>query len=197
MIRNFQILTIVFWLLQPFVSKAQPIDSAILQKRWTASWVTVPNESTDGYGVYLFRKTMELSAKPATFIIHVSADNRYKLFINEKLVSLGPARGDLSHWNFETVDIAPYLEAGKNILAAQVWNEGAWKPEAQISFRTGFILQGETVNESAVNTNNTWKCIRDSSYAPLRFNAQTYYVAGAGEVRNMAFHPQLWQSKSF
>jgi alpha-L-rhamnosidase len=192
-----KILSVAVWLLLSFVVKAQPIDQAILQKRWSASWVTVPNESTDGYGVYLFRKTVELNTKPATFIIHVSADNRYKLFVNEKLVSLGPARGDLSHWNFETVDIAPYLKAGKNIVAAQVWNEGEWKPEAQISFRTGFILQGGTNNESVVNTNNSWKCMRDSSYAPIRFNAQSYYVAGAGEIRNMAVHPRLWQSENF
>ena len=180
-----------------FVKEAQTIDQAILQKRWPAFWVAVPNESTDGYGIYLFRKTVELNTKPETFIIHVSADNRYKLFVNEKLVSLGPARGDLSHWNFETVDIAPYLKAGKNIVAAQVWNEGEYKPEAQISFRTGFILQGATSNEAVLNTNESWKCQQDNSYAPLRFNAQTYYVAGAGEIRNMALHPKLWQSESF
>lgn len=197
MIKNFQTTAVVFCLLLSFAVAAQPIDSAILQKRWSASWIAVPNESADGYGVYLFRKAVELNSKPSTFIIHVSADNRYKLFVNEKLVSLGPARGDLSHWNFETVDIAPYLKAGKNILAAQVWNEGEWKPEAQISFRTGFILQGGTTNESLVNTNNSWKCIRDSSYAPLKFNVQTYYVAGAGEIRNMVVHPRSWQSENF
>lgn len=197
MIRNFQTATIVLLLLLSFISGAQAIDQAILQKRWPAFWVTVPNESADGYGVYLFRKTVELNTKPETFIIHVSADNRYKLFVNEKLVSLGPARGDLSHWNFETVDIATYLKAGKNILAAQVWNEGEWKPEAQISSQTGFILQGGTNKESVVNTNSSWKCMRDSSYAPLQFNARSYYVAGAGEIRNMALHPRLWYKENF
>ena len=189
--------SLVGWLLLPFVLEAQTIDSAILQNRWPAFWVTVPNESPDGYGVYLFRKSVTLSTKPGKFIIHVSADNRYKLFVNEKQVSLGPARGDLSHRNFETLDIGTYLKAGKNIVSAQVWNEGEWKPEAQISFRTGFILQGATVNEAAVNTNETWKCVRDSGYAPLGFNSQTYYVAGAGEIRNMARHPKLWQSENF
>lgn len=188
---------LVFIVLYSSLSIAEKINPDILQKRWQAFWLTVPNESTDGYGVYLFRKSVELDSKPATFIVHVSADNRYKLFINEKLVSLGPARGDLSHWNFEIVDIASYLRAGKNILAAQVWNEGDWKPEAQISFRTGFILQGATAKEAPANTNDTWKCVRDSSYAPLRFNARSYYVAGAGEIRTMAEHPTLWQSENF
>ncbi|WP_229206171.1 hypothetical protein [Dyadobacter fermentans] len=76
------------------------------------------------YGVYKFRKTIELNAKPASFFVHVSADNRYKPFVNGKHVSQGPARGDLYFWNFETVDIAPYLNAGSNTVAAVVWNEG-------------------------------------------------------------------------
>lgn len=195
--RLIRIISAVFCLALSFFTEAQMIDPAILQKRWPAFWITVPNESTDGYGVYLFRKTIELNTKPGTFIIHVSADNRYKLFVNEKLISLGPARGDLSHWNFETVDIAAHLKAGKNILAAQVWNEGEWRPEAQITFRTGFILQGATSNEAVVNTNESWKCVRDNSYAPLRFIARTYYVSGASEIRNMALHPGLWQSENF
>lgn len=188
---------LAFLFLYSSLSFAQNINPDILQKRWPAFWLTVPDESPGGYGVYLFRKTVELNAKPSTFIIHVSADNRYKLFVNEKLISLGPARGDLSHWNFETVDLAPYLKAGKNTVAAQVWNEGEWKPEAQISFRTGFILQGATATESVVNTNNTWKCARDNSYAPLKFNVRSYYVAGAGEIRNMAVHPKSWQTINF
>ncbi len=90
--------------------------------------------------------------KPSAYVVHISADNRYKLFVNEKLVSAGPARGDLYYWNYETVDLAPYLSAGKNILSALVWNEGELRPEAQISWRTGFIMQGDTPAESAVNT---------------------------------------------
>lgn len=169
----------------------------MLEKRWSAQWISVPNASADGYGVYLFRKSVELSAKPSSFIIHVSADNRYKLYINEKLVSMGPARGDIAHWNFETIDIAPYLNAGKNIVAAQVWNEGEFKPEAQISYKTGFILQGGTSAETILNTNASWLCEKDNSYAPLRFNVRAYYVAGAGEIRNMALHPKGWQSVAF
>ncbi|MEJ0033874.1 MAG: hypothetical protein WDO15_27660 [Bacteroidota bacterium] len=60
--------------------------------------------------------------------MHVSADNRYKLFVNGTLVSLGPARGDLTNWNYETVDIAQYLVVGKNAIAALVWNEGSARP---------------------------------------------------------------------
>ena len=191
-------LLVLFIVLFSTISKAQKIESAILEKRWSASWVAVPNESPYDYGVYLFRKTLDFAAQPTSFVVHVSADNRYKLFVNEKFVSLGPARGDLSHWNFETVDLAPYLKVGKNIIAAQVWNEGEGKPEAQISFMTGFILQGATNAESFINTNTSWKCMRDNSHAPLKFTAiRTYYASGVSEIRNMAAHQKGWQKWDF
>src|SRR6476660_3873400 len=92
-------------------SAAQQINENLLYQPWKASWIAVPGESSNGYGIYLFRKTFNLKEKPYSFIIHVSADNRYKLFVNEKQVSLGPARGDLTHWNYETLDIASFLHA--------------------------------------------------------------------------------------
>jgi len=67
----------------------------------------VPNTSPFDYGVYHFRKTFDLQSKPASFVVHVTGDNRYQLFINGERVAWGPARGDLNHWRFETVDLAP------------------------------------------------------------------------------------------
>jgi hypothetical protein len=178
-------------------TQAQSIDASILKKLWTASWIAVPGEPVNEYGVYLFRKRIELTIKPASFVVHVSADNRYKLFVNEKLVSLGPARGDINHWNFETVDIAAYLQPGNNIVAAKVWNEAEFRPEAQISLRTGFILQGATRAEHSINTNDTWKCIRDQGYQPIKISLPAYYVAGPGEQVDMNLHIRNWEGKEY
>ena len=52
----------------------------------------------------------------------------------------GPARGDLHHWRYESVDIARHLKAGKNVLAAVVWNFGELAPEAQITNQTGLLV---------------------------------------------------------
>lgn len=161
---------------------AQSIHPDVLQKKWKAFWIAVPGEPETGYGVYRFRKLIDISTKPESFVIHVSADNRYKLFVNGSLASLGPARGDLFHWNFESVDIAPFLKNGKNVISAVVWNFGKETPEAQVSLRTALIIQGNTVSEEGVNTNNSWKCIRDEGYS-LRTPEllYTYYVSGPGE----------------
>jgi hypothetical protein len=193
-----RIISLLFFVICSTEHFAQTINPAILNNQWKAAWIQVPGEPPNAYGVYLFRKRIDLSTKPSSYRIHVSADNRYKLFVNENLVSLGPARGDIAHWNYETVDIAPYLQSGGNIVAAVVWNEAQLRPEAQISLRTGFVLQGATDAEQEVNTGSEWKCSRDISYQPLPARIpNTYYVAGPGEVATMSAHPRDWKKIDF
>ena len=149
---------------------------------WNADWIAAPFDPGSGYGVYYFRKSITLAAKPASFNIHVSADNRYKLYVNDTLVSLGPARGDTYFWNYETVDLAPYLNAGKNTVSALVYNEAQFRPEAQISVRTAFIVQGNTSNEEILNTNKSWKCVRDTGHLPI---PGYFFAASKGELVDM------------
>jgi hypothetical protein len=201
---NYQrILVAVCLLLTSGCLFAQKMNPGLLQRPWNAQWITGPggplnqwsaynDPSLKAYAVYKFRKKITLAEKPASFVVHVSGDNRYKLYVNGQLVSLGPARGDLYFWNFETVDIAAYLHAGENCLAAVVWNDGMYKPEAQISNLSAFILQGDTQLEEIANTNNTWRSIKDSSYAPIMPRVPGYYVAGPGEMIQMKFHASDW-----
>jgi hypothetical protein len=152
------------------------------ERPWNSSWIAAPYDPGNEYGVYYFRKTIDLTAKPSNFIIHMSADNGYKLFVNGVMISLGPTRGDNYYWNYETVDLAPYLTAGKNIVAALVFNEAQFRPEAQISVRTGLIIQGNSANEEILNTDNTWKCIRDAGRQPV---PGYFFAASKGEMVDM------------
>ncbi len=173
-------------------------DAGLLRRQWTSKWISVPGEHSTEYGVYHFRRTFELPGKPARFVVHVSGDNRYQLFVNGRRVSWGPARGDLFHWRYETVDVAPYLNAGKNVFAAVVWNFGDLAPEAQITFQTGFVLQGDTAAERAAETGAQWKCARDESYAPLpASDVHAYYVVGPGDLVTGAAHPWGWEGVDF
>jgi alpha-L-rhamnosidase len=176
------------------------INPDLLAKPWSARWITVPNVSPFDYGVYHFRRTFELQAKPSSFVIHVTGDNRYQLFVNGERVVWGPARGDLNHWRFETIDIAPHLKAGKNVLAAVVWNFGQYAPEVQITERTAFLLQGDTAAERLVDTNSQWRCVRNTAYQPLHYtHAQMrgYFVAGPGDKVDGASYPWGWQQPEF
>ena len=168
-------------------------------RSFTARWITDPAGPQFEYGVHHFRKTFDLPAKPARFVVHATADNRYQLFVNGQRVSWGPARGDLFHWRYETVDIASRLRAGKNVLAAVVWNFGPDAPLAQITEQTGFLLQGDTQDEAMVNTGQTpWKCARDEAYSPIPLpRLPGYLVVGPGERVDAARYPWGWEQPEF
>lgn len=179
--RGIVLMTFIF--LMTGAGYCQPANGSLSPRPWNAEWIAAPHITGNEYGVYYFRKSIDLAVKPSTFVVYVSADNRYKLYVNDKLVSLGPARGDTYFWNYETVDLAPYLTAGKNTVAALVWNEAEYRPEAQISVRTGFIVQGSSPTEDILNTNHTWKCIRDVGHQPI---PGFFFAASKGEMVDMS-----------
>jgi alpha-L-rhamnosidase len=169
---------------------------------WEAAWIA-PGGSPYAFGVYHFRKTMVLGAKPARFVLHVSADNRFRLFVNGEFAVAGPAQSDLRNWRYETVDVAPFLKAGRNVLAAVVWNGGEFRPMAQISHRTGFVVQGATAVEKNANTDASWKVARDRAYQPVPYRdgdarlGWHYYVAGALERVDGNLYPWGWEQAGY
>lgn len=161
--------------------------------RWSAHWITSPEADTQ-YGVYFFRKDLTLSEKPDQFIIHVSADNRYKLFVNGTQVSLGPAKGDPHNWSFDTVDIAPWLNQGENRIAAVVWNFAAERPVAVMSRgEVGFLVQGNTEAERALDTDASWEVLRSDAYSPEMVHVRGYYAAGCTDRIDGRNYPWGWQ----
>ncbi len=165
-----------------------------------ASWISHPSSPGNDYGVYYFRKSVRLSSVPDSFTVHVSADNRYRLFVNGELASWGPAVGDLNNWNYETVDISHLLKPGQNVLAAQVWNFGAHRAPRQNSHRTAFILQGDGEKERDVNSNVSWKVTQDMGYYPIDHTSDAVgggYIAGATDSLVAAKHPWGWEKPIF
>src|SRR5437762_3353224 len=86
-------------------------------KRWKAQWMTAAGVAERDEVVLHFRKTIELNQAPAKFVVDVSADNQFILYVNGMEAGRGPSRGDLGHRRYETLDIGPKLHAGRNVLA--------------------------------------------------------------------------------
>jgi alpha-L-rhamnosidase len=121
-----------------------------------AQWITSPGAPARDLTMLHFRRELDLEKVPEHFLVDVSADNRFLFEVNQEQIGTGPARSDLAHWRYEVYDLAPHLHAGRNVLAATVWNLGKLAPVAQISNRTGFLLRGEGETEQAANTNDGW-----------------------------------------
>jgi hypothetical protein len=177
------------------------LASLSLHAQEPASWVAHPGIGGQEYGVYHFRKTLELNTVPEHFNVQVSADNRYRLYINGVSVAAGPQRSDVMHWRYEELDLAPYLHAGENVVAAVVWHWGEHKPVAQHSFRTGFLVRGATPEEALFDTGTTdWKSFANDAYSALpvtREQVGGYYASPPGEMVDANRYPWGWQDAGY
>jgi len=78
------------------VLPAQPSAPPDPQHReWTAGWITHPTAPLRDPLVLHFRRSLDINPVPASYVVRVSADNRFILYVNGHRVGEGPARGDL------------------------------------------------------------------------------------------------------
>lgn len=85
---------------------------------WSPSWNPEDKEKPR---IVFFRKSIDIDGKIKEAALHISADTRYKLYINGKFIEAGPSRGDLQIWFYDTIDIMPYLKDGINVIAVSVF----------------------------------------------------------------------------
>lgn len=147
---------------------------------WKAQWISLAGAPQRDEVVLHFRKILDLSAQPEHFYVDISADNQFIFHVNQRLVGLGPSRGDLGHWRYETYDLGPYLHQGKNVLAATVWNFGAHAAIAQMSDRVGFLVHGHGDRESIADTDTTWEVEQEKGVRVLPPHVHGYYAAEPG-----------------
>ena len=108
------------------------------QGLWPAYWIGCKETALPL--VAAFRLPFHLD-HDASFRIHVSADERYELYLDGQLAGRGPERGDPFHWFYESFQIN--LPAGDHLFAARVWALGEQAAEYQMSVQPGFLLAAE------------------------------------------------------
>lgn len=113
---------------------------------WLGEWSAQDREEP---ALVLFRKKLCFTDKPKLVRLRISADSRYKLYINGKLAEMGPSRGDRQIWHYDEIDILPYLVEGKNVFAVQVLryptqhhkgNHGIFHTEYPGLYVDGFVM---------------------------------------------------------
>ena len=178
-------------------SAVTPAQTAPHLPQWTAHWITCPDAPVRDAAVFHFRKLLKLESPPAHFIVRVSADNQFLLYVNQQRVGSGPARADLPHWRFETYDLGPYLRPGTNLLSATVWNFGVDSAIAQMSDRAGFVLQGDSGSEQIADTNDSWEAEPEKGItvsAASGLPPHTYFAAEPSERIDGATFDWAWNA---
>ncbi len=90
--------------------------------------------------------------------IHLFADTRYRLFVNDTFVAYGPARFVTGHPEFDTFDLGKWLRAGENQLRVEVNFYGCSSFQTMPDGMPGFIAAGGT-NDRSVSfaTPGAWR----------------------------------------
>ncbi len=179
--------------------------SSLAQNNRESSWISFPSANVSDYGVYHFRKAFEIKDLPLELTIHISADNRYNLFVNGQRVCYGPAKGDLSTYKYDVIDIAPFLQEGHNQLAALVYNGGKDKPLAFLSVQTAFYLKAEDDAYGMLNTDASWKVYKNRAVSPISYEEMLFkkrwfygfYACGAGDQVDAANYPWGWEEAGY
>ena len=119
---------------------------------WVARWVSHPLLDQPP-AMFAFRCRFTLEAGVGAAVLHVTADERYELFLDGERVGRGPERGDVRHWFYETYE--GELGAGEHVLVARVAVLGAMAPLAQMSGGEGgrgLLVAAEGPLHEAVST---------------------------------------------
>jgi hypothetical protein len=99
--------------------------------------------------------------------LHLFADTRYRLWLNERFVAHGPARFVNSHPEYDSHDLAPLLRPGPNLLRVEVNHFGASSFQTMPGGAPGFIAAGGDP-AGAVNfaTPGAWRARPHRAWAP-------------------------------
>jgi len=135
-------------------SNHAPTDFGALRRERPA-WI-IPQDPPNPPQVTAFRLQFNLPAQ-STIRTHVSADERYLLFIDGEYVGRGPERGSDKAWYYETYDLD--LTSGSHTMVAIVWELGDIGPLAQVHLAGGFLLEAEGTYSELLSTKSaSWEC---------------------------------------
>jgi len=190
------------------INPVQPIDDA--------AWIWHPdyaNPAGPDHSEYfssgwrepvLLRFRKEFTATDQPLRIHVTADERFELFLDGLRIARGPDRSDVEHWSYASYDLQP--APGTHQLEAVAWSVGPYAPVAQLTWRGGFILKAEGNYDAALTTGKAaWEVAQLSGIefqAPRTFVGAELIAHGCGaqwkegsyvpaKIVRPAIHPQM------
>lgn len=132
---------------------------------WRAAFAWSAERGDPGLAVRTFRRVVELDHVPASVRLHVSADSRYRLWLNGNPIGFGPAKGTLARYHFDTYELGSLLVPGRNVLAAEVRWFGVNAPLSEVhSPVPGLLVQSEP--PIGFETPEGWRVRIDRSVSP-------------------------------
>lgn len=187
-----------------------------------AKWLGIPRQEIeekkivhgDLGGRFAYCRCETTLPAASTLTLDITANSRYRLWINARPVLSGPCKGDRNRQYYETVDVSDYLREGKNVFCAQVLYNDPDVVERQIDERAAIYgvvgrqcghrlaIEGDAKNAAGetVGTVTTgladWRVWLDNSFF-LKSNEITQFLGAVIEELDAAGTPIHWKEADF
>lgn len=137
---------------------------------FNSKWITSPDAVYSDNRLFAFKKDFDLDDIPESAKLNISAEARYKLFVNGKRAAFGPCRSSAEEKYYDTLDIAEYLHKGSNTLYCEVLqlaeNSDVTKPclifavrrSGNIALALELCCVSADGKQTEIRTDDSWTC---------------------------------------
>ena len=132
---------------------------------WINNLPANDSQNTNTYA--MFRHSFEID-DPQSAYLKISAGNYYKLYVNGYYLSRGPVRESAPWYQYDRYDLLPYLKAGKNVIAVQVFHRGMtnyMEKCAVMGLWVDGLIQDKKRAVSITTDIDKWRVRQDTSFA--------------------------------
>lgn len=153
-------------------------------ENWSGRWIWPPADQRQAveeqrHELVYFRKVFQLPEQGAYRLkLAVTADSRYRLYINGQRLWAGPCKGHAHVQYYEQLCLDEHLRPGANVLAVAVVHYAGTAPfemgeDGPLSIwrsqQGGLLLEAEVINEAGrvvkrLHSDPSWKCRRHQGY---------------------------------
>jgi hypothetical protein len=133
----------------------------------TAFWIgsAHPFDLHEAYLDFRSPPDWTLARQPQRALLYLTADSRYRLWVNGIFVARGPARCYPWRQSVDCLDITAHLQSGPNVLAVQVYQPGYSHFAYVHRGAAGLLAHLVCDDESTLWTDTHWRVRRNPSFA--------------------------------
>ena len=163
-----------------------------------AKWLWYPGDRVLPNTFVLFRRILQLNAKPKKATGWIIGESRYQLEVNGRRVQWGPAPNDPRWPEVDHMDLTESLTSGENVIGATVLYFGQGDATCPMS-RAGFIFKLEIEHADGrletVVSDNSWRCHLSQAWKPGQH--RMFFMQALQEEFDGRLHPHGWNEKGF
>ncbi len=133
-----------------------------------ARWIWYTGPYVDNVNSWMQARRVFRIKRVSKALLNITADSRYRLYVNGRYISRGPARGFQNSWPFDTVDITEHLVRGVNVVAVLAHSLGISNCQYVHAGCAGLLASGKA-GSCDLATGSDWKVRRAPEFAKHPF----------------------------